>query len=81
MQFRANLTFDAASPEEAAQKLLAGLHLADIDSDTLKIEQVATGGEVFSYPFSQKLIRHLTEPRDAGEGDYQLKPGEAGGDL
>lgn len=81
MKYRANLTFEAASPEEAAQKLLMGLAFADIDSDTLKVEQVASGGEVFSYPFSQKLIRHLTEPHDGGEGDHQLKPGQAGGDL
>ena len=79
-QYQATINFKEATPEAAAQKLLAGLYAANIDADTVKIEQVADGGEVFSYPFTQKLIRHLEERQD-GEGDHQLRPSEAGGDV
>jgi len=61
MKYKAEVTFEASSPEEASQKFLAALYAGDIDSATLTIAEVGTDNEVFRFPFTQKLIRHLNE--------------------
>lgn len=74
MKFKATYEFEAASPEAAAQKVFTSFYLADIDAEKVKVEQVG-GGEVFSYPLTQRLIRHLNEGPNqvtAGEGDWQI---------
>ena len=86
--YKATYEFEAASPEEAAQKVFVSLHLADIDGNNVKLEQVKDGGEIFSYPLARSVIRALNEDKretvrrlatatqPAAEGDWALNGGQ-----
>lgn len=60
MRYQVTYTTEAATPEEVAQKTMVGFYLSDTEVTNLKIEQV-NGTEVFSYPFTQSVIRQLSE--------------------
>ena len=80
-KYEAKYTFEADSPEEAAHKVTSSLYLAEIEAETLTVGQV-NGGTVFNYPFTQKLIRSLSERQaPAAEGDWSLRAETAGGDI
>lgn len=73
--------FEAGSPEEASHKATTALYLAEIDATVLTVGEL-NGGEFFKYPFTQKLVRSLSERQQpAAEGDWGLQNGTAGGDI
>lgn len=62
MKYEAKFEFEAGSPEEAAAIVTRMFYLGEVDADKVKVvEATENGGTVFQYPFTQKLIRGLSE--------------------
>lgn len=72
-KYKAIYNFEASSPEEAAQKVYASFYLAEIEAEDFKLEQVNVHGVNFQYPFTQTVIRRLSEKtQPEAEGDWLI---------